>query len=843
MSLRAFALFAQLAAQPAAPAPAQQTPPVLAFPEPGLDDSAAYAGYQTRFFRDAARNTVQVYLNQRASRIVTLLADGENESVGLTARDGAGRPAALRWGDDGAATAGEGRTRTISYRLTADAPRLVLRDPLLGTMRVERDFQYFQGEGRPFAVRPLAEFARLFDALDRLAPAVRARHLAVLNAASVAALRARVAPRWENAGYLTSPVPPTQGVGQRGPSDSVAVARVVQPSLDGRDTLALDVAADARRVALAVAGDSVTLAARPGAGPVRFTVRVTTTGRALAPLEREEIFTPEFLAFAASRRARTAGADTAARNARWLERQVRAVELLASRDKLFAGLPTYATYFGRDQMVTALMMRPIWRGEVQEAVIGSVLRKLAPDGQVSHEEALGDQADREAAAEYADLVGAHLAAAGRGDRAGAARALARAERVLRDHRQTRENYHMIDDELQFPVLVSRWLDDPNVPAERKRAFLADSSDGGGSRARRLLRALSVVARMTAPYAARPAAANLVAFAPRDSGRWASASWRDSGAGYANGRYAMDVNAIWAPHALEAVARIVAALRALGLPADALAAGAVAGGDTLLAPATPLGRYLRDPAALERAAATWRTAERHFVVHLAPAAVRARVAARVAALPAAERAYWAAHLARTRADADSLTFLAVALDAAGRPLGVANTDPATRLFLGDREPGGGPDTGAAAAAATAAVLRDVRGFVRAYPAGLFVDGVGPVVANDAYAPPAVWQAFARDPYHGPRVVWGREANLFVLGVAARVAAAGADPARAAYVRELRAALAGVQGAVEASGFHSELWSYEFRGGRPAPARYNTGGDVQLWSTSDLAVQYALSRLAM
>jgi hypothetical protein len=109
----------------------------------------------------------------------------------------------------------------------------------------------------------------------------------------------------------------------------------------------------------------------------------------------------------------------------------------------------------------------------------------------------------------------------------------------------------------------------------------------------------------------------------------------------------------------------------------------------------------------------------------------------------------------------------------------------------------------------------------------------VVANDAPAAPAVWAAFARDPYHGPRVVWGREVNLFLLGAAAHVARAP-DPA-------VRAAIGRVREAVEASGFHSELWSYEVRDGRVVPVRYGTGADVQLWSTTDLAVRYVLAGL--
>jgi len=51
-----------------APTQAGEVPPVLAFPEPGVDDPAAYRGYQTRFYRDSRRNTVQIYLEPRAAR-------------------------------------------------------------------------------------------------------------------------------------------------------------------------------------------------------------------------------------------------------------------------------------------------------------------------------------------------------------------------------------------------------------------------------------------------------------------------------------------------------------------------------------------------------------------------------------------------------------------------------------------------------------------------------------------------------------------------------------------------------------------------------------------------------
>jgi hypothetical protein len=614
--------------------------------------------------------------------------------------------------------------------------------------------------------------------------------------------------------------------------DSTWMTRVVQPSLDGRDTLTLEIRVDARRVGAVRSGDSLVLRARFPEG-VPFAVRVSTTGKALTPLARAEIFNPEFLRFLASAHAAANGSATsaAALRARWLERQVRGTELLSSREKLMAGLPNYATYFGRDMLLTALMMRPIWRQEMSEFAIASALRKLGPQGDVSHEEAIGGQAVREGAAEYATLMDGHLAAVRAGNRSEADTLLARATAVLRDLRRTRENYHMIDDEFQLAVLAGRWLSDATVPASRKRAFLLDSADGGGPRVLRLLRELALLSRMTAAYARAPDAQNLVSFAPRDSGRWSSASWRDSGAGYAGGRYAMDVNAIWAPHALESMDRILVALADLGIGPNSVVWKEPA------MVASPLAQYARDRGSLRSAIDAWSGAWRHFLVQLSPADVQAQVNARLAAMPSGERAAWQRVLASTLADRDSLVFLAISLDAAGRPIGVANSDVATQLFLGDHEGA----RGAPANATADRVLRDVRLFTRAYPVGLFIDGVGPVVANDAYAPPSVWREFERDTYHGPRVIWGREVNLFLLGTARRLADAEADPVRTAYARELRSAIDRITAAVGASGFRSELWSYELRGDRVVPVRYGTGSDVQLWSVSDLAVQFALDRL--
>lgn len=97
--------------------------PVLAFPEPGVDDMAAYQGYQTRFFRDSRGNVLQVYLDPRAGRVVNLWADAFNESIGFTVRDATGQPARLIWGSEGATVTDSGMHRTVEYDLSAHRPR------------------------------------------------------------------------------------------------------------------------------------------------------------------------------------------------------------------------------------------------------------------------------------------------------------------------------------------------------------------------------------------------------------------------------------------------------------------------------------------------------------------------------------------------------------------------------------------------------------------------------------------------------------------------------------------------------------------------------------------------
>ena len=691
-------------------APPQKTAPVLEFPTRGLDDSAAYEGYHARVYRDARGNAVEIYIDGKSGRVVHLWADALNESIGFTVRD-----ATVAFGPPAATVGRTGTRRWVRYQLKVPGERSVrIGQILLGSMRIERDFGYA---------------GKVRDSID--APPFVPEEFTALAARLGAGYQERLTPT------LTV---------SKSPGRWRMLA--TQPSLDGKNHLWLTISGDDRRSQATLdAGGRVLTLLSIGPQSADLMVEIATDAPALDPLSRRQIFSSAFRRFADS-----------AKSPR-LEREIRGFELLSSKQKLMAGLPTYATYFGRDMLMTALLMEPVWSDTMAEFVMGAALAKLSPDGQVSHEEALGGQAIRENGAEFLRT----------GD-----------STLLRDLQKTRENYWMVDDDFQLPIVAGHYFADARVPAARKRAFLRRWGA-------QLRKNVSYVMHQAAPYAHDPVATNLVSFKRDPDGYCHPGSWRDSRVGYAGGCFAFDVNVVWVPQALRGIVAIDSVLRALGEPgiehADLIAAGA----------------------------RTWHGASRHFMVTLTPDEVRARVRAKLGSLPAPEQRYWDSVLTRSGVEPDTLRFPAVSLDSAGQPIPVMSTDPGMWLLLERQDP-----------AREAELLKP---FLLPYPVGLFIDGVGLAVANDAYAAPAVWQLFERDLYHSPRVVWGREVNVLLVALANRDRPSAVDSIRAAVARS------GLQ--------YAELWSYKFENGTLRPVRYGSASDVQLWTLTDLAVQYLLN----
>jgi hypothetical protein len=263
----------------------------------------------------------------------------------------------------------------MRHRLAAEAGELEIGWFLLGTMRQERDFQYmFEYMGwnqRPFddPAFILPELTDLISHFERLPVEERQRHLSLLNATDVQELRSRLVPKLT----LTE--------------DEGAWAVLVQhTSLDGRSHMMLELRDDSGASTAVLSDDLVSVQARSGER-IELDVTVSTDAEPLTPLGREKLFNSAFEDYYARQRraadslTETLGAARAAGDPRVLafrrmERQVSGLELLASEEKLIASMPNYATYFGRDQMMSALMLEPISSVDLQELVIASVLRKV-----------------------------------------------------------------------------------------------------------------------------------------------------------------------------------------------------------------------------------------------------------------------------------------------------------------------------------------------------------------------------------------------------------------------------------------------------------------------------------
>lgn len=208
-------------------------------------------------------------------------------------------------------------------------------------------------------------------------------------------------------------------------------------------------------------------------------------------------------------------------------RDLDALAFLSYREKLLAGSWRFLTYFGRDTLLSVRLLLPALRPETVEAGLGAVLDRLSPDGEVAHEEDIGDFA-----------------------------ALRRVRAGARDGDLEKPfyDYKMIDgDFLLAPVLAAYLLDTPGG-RERAAAFLARRTPSGLSYADALELNLARVRRLASPYAVAPGTATLVGLKPGQT----VGEWRDSDDGLGGGRAPYDVNAALVPAALAAGARLEAA---------------------------------------------------------------------------------------------------------------------------------------------------------------------------------------------------------------------------------------------------------------------------------------------
>ena len=502
-------------------------------------------------------------------------------------------------------------------------------------------------------------------------------------------------------------------------------------------------------------------------GRLQLQIRAVTGERPLTPLS------------AASLLNSSAGTDTRARSV---------LAFLSYREKFLAGSWRFDTYFGRDTLMTLELLAPALESEAIESALGSVLTRLAPDGEVAHEEEIGEFAVlHNLARARRGAAAAEPTPPGQGAAQGTADSPGPSDRPLYD-------YSMIDETFLLAPVAAHCLLEP-LERKRARTFLQHRDAAGRPNAQSLIRNFAWVIARTADFAAAPTVAHLIGLKPGHN----AGEWRDSEHGLGGGRYPYDVNVAFVPAALESIAQF--------LDSHLLDPYLTSQQRTLLARAASQARV-------------WRTQAPPMFVTSVPGQ-RARTAVEAyAETVGVDPANALASL-----PAGAVQFDALALDSAGQPIPVMHSDEGFSLLFG--------------APAVEDLSRGIAVVGRPFPAGLMTPA-GLLVANAAFAAEELQSQFSNTAYHGA-VVWSWQQAVLAAGLDRQLGRDSLPPALRSRMRRLRALVWNAI-RVTAPVRTSELWSWRFEHGHYAVAPFGQGvsssdesNAAQLWSTVFLALR--------
>jgi len=284
------------------------------------------------------------------------------------------------------------------------------------------------------------------------------------------------------------------------PKNTAKTLQWSRPRLDGAPGYALSITVDNGEVR---GGNDapLTLAASRAGEPLRLRITALTGERPLTPL----------------------GDHLLTKNANDDPRSREVLSFLSYQEKFLAGSWRFDTYFGRDTLMSLRLLLPVLAPEALEGGLTAVLQRLASNGEVAHEEDIGEFA------------------------------------VLR-HRKQGEgvsdapiyDYNMIDDDFMLAPVAGAYLLDHEQGRGRAKAFLARRMSNGETVGAALVRNFTWVAQSARAFAHAPQPANLISLKPGLS----YGQWRDSQDGLAGGRYPFDVNVAFVPAAMAAIEKFV-----------------------------------------------------------------------------------------------------------------------------------------------------------------------------------------------------------------------------------------------------------------------------------------------
>ncbi|KAH8170089.1 carbohydrate binding domain-containing protein [Sarocladium implicatum] len=470
--------------------------------------------------------------------------------------------------------------------------------------------------------------------------------------------------------------------------------------------------------------------------------------------------------------------------------QTDALSFLSYSDKLLAGAWRFLTYFGRDSMISMLLMEPILssgKNSSLEAGISALLERInKTDGSACHEETIGDYAtflNRQN-----DLV---------------------STKPLYD-------YKMIDTDYFVPIILARYFIDNEVGRKRAKHFLkqtatVDPDNFGLTYAELALRNAEKIMYETALFAAEGGQKKEHLIHLKDGEL--VGEWRDSTYGIGGGRIPYDVNTAIVPAGLRAIAALAEA-----------------------------GFFPKYRSWVHKAAKYAQVWEDHtlkfFEIKVskddAQDLVNDYVKSNDFPFPS-----------RSKTIESDVTFHSLALDGNNKQtqVRVMNTDDCFRHFLLNTT---NQDD------LTAFISQTADNILAPYPVGLSTD-VGLLVANPAYGDNDVYSAnFSNSAYHGT-VVWSWQLAMMAAGLERQLGRCDGDSApdfcsdKDIHSKVIKA-YNHLWDIIEAnsSQLSSEVWSWKYEDGKfkavplgelpPPPGQSPTESNIrQLWSLTFLAVK--------
>lgn len=208
--------------------------------------------------------------------------------------------------------------------------------------------------------------------------------------------------------------------------------------------------------------------------------------------------------------------------------QVSSLSFFSYTEKLLAGGWRFLTYFGRDTLISALLLQPVLStgsGSAMEAVIGAALERVnRTDGSVCHEETIGDYAT------FVNLQKNITSTAGG------------------------FTYPMVDTDYYLPITMDKYF---QSQSRRIKPLLATKAGAVNVDNKNLtwgqLAYISAqkIMNITAAFEKNQSVANLIHLKEGE----VVGQWRDSTYGIANARIPFDVNCALAPAALYSISRL------------------------------------------------------------------------------------------------------------------------------------------------------------------------------------------------------------------------------------------------------------------------------------------------